>query len=112
MVLFFNPMQLQWMENKIYTLLTKLITKYGSSAKVVVLMDYVLLLMALVSVAAGVLSAFAGSGTKGYADGVGRAVKFDLPCGIAVGPDGIIYVADGGNNRIRKITEHGTNFAI
>lgn len=38
------------------------------------------------------------------ADGQGEEAKFNEPIGIALGQDGIIYVADSGNQRIRKIT--------
>jgi sugar lactone lactonase YvrE len=46
----------------------------------------------------------AGSGRGGFADGDGlTAAKFSSPFGITVLADGTIYVADQGNNRIRKL---------
>src|SRR5436190_2275227 len=45
----------------------------------------------------------AGSGTEGFADGPALSAKFKAPLDIAVTDDGIIYVADGLNHRIRKI---------
>ena len=54
----------------------------------------------------GVVSTVAGS-TAGFADGTGAAARFDTPSGIAVGPDGAIYVADTGNNAIRRVTIAG-----
>lgn len=46
-------------------------------------------------------------GSEGFADGVGPAASFNTPSALALGPDGNLYVADTGNNRIRKITPEG-----
>jgi DNA-binding beta-propeller fold protein YncE len=46
-------------------------------------------------------------GREGFADGVGPSASFNTPSALALGPDGNIYVADTGNNRIRKITPEG-----
>ncbi len=52
----------------------------------------------------GAVSTIAGlAGNPGNVDGVGADARFDQPQGIAVGPDGAIYVAEPENRRIRKI---------
>ena len=61
---------------------------------------------------AGEVSTFAGSGERGFADGPGNAAAFNMgdgiiPNGIAIDALGNLYVADAGNNRIRKITPAG-----
>jgi sugar lactone lactonase YvrE len=56
----------------------------------------------------GVLSLLAGQMTEsGSADGTGALARFASPAGLALDADGQIYVADSGNNTIRKITRSG-----
>jgi sugar lactone lactonase YvrE len=52
----------------------------------------------------GTITTVAGSGAKGYSGDGGPAVNAKLsgPTGVAIGPDGALYIADSGNNRIRK----------
>jgi sugar lactone lactonase YvrE len=56
---------------------------------------------------AGVVTTWAGVGTAGAADGSGATASFYLPFGIAVDAGGNAYVADSGNNKIRKISPAG-----
>jgi sugar lactone lactonase YvrE len=55
---------------------------------------------------AGVVSTLAG-GYQGGADGTGSLAQFNKPSGVAVDGSGNVYVADTGNNAIRKVTSDG-----
>lgn len=55
----------------------------------------------------GLVSTLAGSTIQGSADGQGSLARFNYPQGIAVDSIGNVYVADYGNNMIRKITPSG-----
>lgn len=55
----------------------------------------------------GTVSTLAGSGSPGSADGTGTAASFNSPNGVAVDSANNIYVADTGNNKIRKVTPLG-----
>lgn len=57
---------------------------------------------------AGAVTTLAGrAGSKGHADGVGAAARFQSPAGLALDAAGTLYVADAGNHAIRKITPAG-----
>lgn len=57
---------------------------------------------------AGAVTTFAGTaGVTGSADGVGPAASFNNPQGIAIDRFDNLYVADTGNQTIRKITPAG-----
>ncbi len=56
----------------------------------------------------GTVATLAGNGTPAFADGDGADARFNQPDGVAVDSSGNVYVADTGNNRIRKITPGGT----
>jgi hypothetical protein len=56
----------------------------------------------------GVVTTPAGSQTSGTNNGTGSAAEFDFPEDVTVDPSGTVYVADGLNNAIRKMTPDGT----
>lgn len=50
------------------------------------------------------VSTFAGTGTPGSNDGAASSATFNSPHGIAIDESGNLYVADTGNNRLRRIS--------
>ena len=60
--------------------------------------------------AAGIITTVAGNGITGYVgDGTAAtSAQLNHPCGVALDKDGNIYIADTGNNVIRKVTTSGT----
>ena len=54
----------------------------------------------------GTVSTFAG-GEQGYADGTGVLARFRIPSGLAMDTAGTLYVADTGNNLIRRVAPDG-----
>ena len=59
------------------------------------------------AVEGGRVRTIAGGDEPGFRDGRGAEARFDTPCGIAVGADGALLVADTGNHRIRRVTPDG-----
>ncbi len=58
----------------------------------------------------GTISTVAGTGTNGYnGDGIpANTAQINLPEGVAVDAGGIVYIADHGNSRVRKVALDGT----
>jgi sugar lactone lactonase YvrE len=52
------------------------------------------------------------AGFSGPADGTNGTAQFSDPSGIAVDAGGNLYVADAGNQTIRKLTPSGTNWVV
>jgi len=57
---------------------------------------------------AAVIATLAGSGALGRADGAASSATFMLPYGVAVGPDGTIFVTDYLAQSVRAIAKDGT----
>jgi sugar lactone lactonase YvrE len=55
----------------------------------------------------GQVRTIAGGSATGYRDGAAAQALFDTPSGVAVDGDGVIYVADTGNDVIRRIGRDG-----
>jgi gliding motility-associated-like protein len=55
----------------------------------------------------GTVSTFAGTGQYGYTDGSANIASFKIPAGMVIDNDNNVYVADFGNQVIRKITPQG-----
>jgi uncharacterized protein (TIGR03437 family) len=58
----------------------------------------------------GTISTFAGNGTAGFSGdgGPATAAQLNLPYGLAADVAGNLYIADLGNNRVRKVSLDGT----
>jgi RHS repeat-associated protein len=57
----------------------------------------------------GIITTVAGTGIGGYSGDGGPATQARLsaPSGVAVGPDGSLFIADSGNGRIRRVRPDG-----
>jgi sugar lactone lactonase YvrE len=60
-----------------------------------------------IDMVANTISIFAGNGSGGSANGTGTLSSFNTPTDIDIDNNGNLYVADYGNNKIRKITPSG-----
>ncbi|MFS0722899.1 stalk domain-containing protein [Paenibacillus sp. 1P07SE] len=54
----------------------------------------------------------AGSGEIGLLDGASRHAEFRTPTGLAATSEGLLYVADTGNHRIRQVTAASTTDSV
>jgi sugar lactone lactonase YvrE len=63
----------------------------------------------------GTTTTLTGNGTAGFFDGTGGrngSTQFKGPDGVAVDGLGNVFIADGGNNRIRKVAPDGTTTTL
>lgn len=56
---------------------------------------------------AGLVTTLAGNGNPTSVDGAGTAASFSQPFGVAVGPDGYIYVAEPPVGKVRRVSPAG-----
>ena len=56
----------------------------------------------------GTVTTLAGTGKPNLFDGPGPAAAFDTPSALAVDHDGNLYIADTGNNAVRRLRPDGT----
>lgn len=57
----------------------------------------------------GIITTVAGQGNRGFSGDGGPALlaRLNQPTGIAIAPDGSLYIADSGNSRIRRVGPDG-----
>jgi hypothetical protein len=61
----------------------------------------------------GTVSTIAGTvGSAGSADGTNGTARFSYPYGVVVDAVGTVFVSDGQNHTIRKVTPSGTNWIV
>ena len=66
-----------------------------------------------VDAATEIISTVAGSGMQGYnGDGAALLTRLDSPYGVALDSAGDLYIADSGNNRIRKVIAVGQGTVV
>ncbi len=65
-----------------------------------------------INTATGLVTTVAGAvGETGAVDGTETSARFNSPAGLALAADGTLYVADAGNNRVRKLV-FGSGMAV
>jgi hypothetical protein len=55
----------------------------------------------------GSVSTLAGGAEAGYREGPGSEARLNQPSALAVSPEGVVFVADTGNHRIRRLEPDG-----
>jgi len=77
--------------------------------------DLKLSIIVKIDLSSGIATVIAGTGKQGYSgdDGPATQAELDFPAGLAMDPEGNLYVADSFNNVVREISPNGiiTTFA-
>jgi uncharacterized protein (TIGR03437 family) len=62
----------------------------------------------------GLIGTIAGSGVRGYSGdgGPGSGARLNGPSGLAVAPDGSVYIADSNNNAVRRVQPQADSIAL
>lgn len=81
--------------------------QYGFYRHFVIGYLLILILFSQLLHAQTVVSTYAGTGLSGYADGDTATCRFKSPDGICIDPAGNLFIADGDNHCIRKISQDG-----
>lgn len=66
----------------------------------------------MIALSTAIVTTIAGSDSTGLQDGTGADAYFFAPSGVAADAQGNVYVADAGNNVIRKVTPAGQTSTI
>jgi sugar lactone lactonase YvrE len=62
----------------------------------------------IITTVAGSSAAYGDTGDEGQA----TKARLALPAGVVIGSDGSIYIADTGNNRVRRVSRNGVITAV
>jgi sugar lactone lactonase YvrE len=80
----------------------------GPDEKILYVADYLNHAIRAIDLAAKQVTTLAGSGTAGFANGVGDKAQFNQPYNVKADANGRLYVPDQNNHAIRRVDPDGT----